>query len=252
MNKYWIIIATWLIFASCASKRDMYYLQNPKSLEDMPVNFKDVVIQPNDILKITVTSAVPQAAISYNRLNINSVQVANIDILKLDGYVVTNEYTIEFPVLGMISVKNKTLQQLSEEIKMMLQTGGHLTEPGVEIRLLNAKFTVLGEVRKPGTYNYTEANLTLLQALGYAGDLTINGKRENVLLIREIGENRKITHINLKETDWVNSDAYQIQPNDVIVVNPNERAVNNSGVVDLGALLAIVSLTLSVAVLLTR
>jgi len=172
--------------------------------------------------------------------------------MKLEGYVVSKEQSIQFPVLGSISVKNKTTNQLSNDIKQLLETGGHLTNPTVDIRLLNAKFTVLGEVNNPGTFNYTETNLTVLQALGFAGDLTINGEREDVMPFREVDGKRKITHINLKTTDWLNTEACQIKPNDVIIVNPNSRLATGSGVIDTGTFLAIASLTLSVVILLTR
>ncbi len=122
----------------------------------------------------------------------------------------------------------------------------------MDVRLLNSKFTVLGEVKNPGTFNYTEANLNLLQAIGYAGDLTINGQREDVLLMREVDNKRQINHINLKTADWMTTDLYQIRPNDVIVVNPNQRVVKGSGLVDTGTFLAITSITLSVVILLTR
>jgi polysaccharide export outer membrane protein len=175
-----------------------------------------------------------------------------LDILKLEGYVVFNEQTIRFPILGVISVAGKTMQQLAAELKKKLQDGGHLVNPTVDVRLLNSKFTVLGEVMRPGTFTYTDTNLSLLQALGMAGDLTLNAQRDDMLLIREVDGKRKISHINLMEADYLSSDSYQIRPNDVIVVNPNTRAVNLSGLIDIRTLLTISSLLLSVVVLLTR
>lgn len=88
--------------------------------------------------------------------------------------------------------------------------------------------------------------------MGFAGDLSINGKRDDVILIREVDGSRQITHINLQASDWLESDAYQIKPNDVIIVNPNTRLIKGSGLVDTGTFLALASLTLSVVILLTR
>jgi len=228
------------------------YLQNTNKLDTAKINFEDITIQPNDILKITVGSLIPEAAIPYNKISSGTLQANTIDIMKLEGYVVSNDRTIEFPVLGRISVANKTTSDLAMEIKNLLEKGGHLIDPSIDVRLLNAKFTVLGEVKNPGTFNYTDANLNLLQAIGYAGDLTINGEREDILLVREENNNRKVSHINLKDTDWMNTHLYQIKPNDVIIVNPNQRVVKGSGLVDTGTFLAIASLTLSVVILLTR
>lgn len=252
MRSNFIIILGVLFLQSCVSKKDVLYLQNTNKLDTAKINFEDITIQPNDILKITVGSLIPEAAIPYNKISSGTLQANTIDIMKLEGYVVSNDRTIEFPVLGRISVANKTTSDLAMEIKNLLEKGGHLIDPSIDVRLLNAKFTVLGEVKNPGTFNYTDANLNLLQAIGYAGDLTINGEREDILLVREENNNRKVSHINLKDTDWMNTHLYQIKPNDVIIVNPNQRVVKGSGLVDTGTFLAIASLTLSVVILLTR
>jgi polysaccharide export outer membrane protein len=238
--------------SACTSKKDVLYLQNSKTLDESAFGVMNITIQPNDILKITVGSLVPEAAVPYNKVSTGTLQANSVEIMKLEGYVVSGEQTIEFPVLGTLKVSGKTTNQLAEHIKKELEQGGHLSNPTVDVRLLNAKFTVLGEVRTPGTFNYTDTNLTLLQALGMAGDLTINGQREDVLLIREVDGSRKISHINLKSVDWLDSELYQIKPNDVLIVNPNERVIKGSGLVDTGTFLAIASLTLSVVILLTR
>lgn len=227
-------------------------MQDADTVDSSLVSLTENTIQANDILKIVVGSLVPEAAIPYNKVSSGTVQANNLDIIKLEGYAVSQNHTILFPVLGVISVKNKTTDQLATYIKEQLEDGGHVTNPTVDIRVLNTKFTVLGEVKNPGTFNHTETNLTILQALGYAGDLTINGKRDDVILIRELDGGRKIMHINLKTSAWLNSDAYQIKPNDVIIVNPNSRLIKGSGLVDTGTFLAIASLTLSVVILLTR
>jgi polysaccharide export outer membrane protein len=131
--------------------------------------------------------------------------------------------------------------------------GGHLAVPNVNLRLINDKVTVLGEVNQPGTYNFTEQNITLMQALGYAGDLTINGKRNDILLTREINGMRQITHIDLTSANFMNSPYYFVKPNDLIVVNPNNPRVKNAGYVsNIGTVLTIASLALSITILLTR
>ena len=227
-------------------------MQDANTVESLAISFSETTIQANDILKIVIGSLVPEAAIPYNKVPSGAVQATSLDLMKLEGYAVSQNQTILLPVLGIISVTNKTTEQLAIHIKKLLEDGGHLTNPTIDIRVLNAKFTVLGEVKKPGTFNHTETNLNILQALGYAGDLTINGKRDDVILIREIDGTRKVTHIDLKTSDWLNSDAYQIKPNDVIIVNPNKRLIKGSGVVDTGTFLTIASLALSVIILLTR
>jgi polysaccharide export outer membrane protein len=173
--------------------------------------------------------------------------------MQLEGYIVSKDYTINFPELGDISAKNLTPMQLQSKIKKLLQDGGQLKNPTVNVRLLNAKLTILGEVRNPGTFTFTEQNITLLQALGYAGDLTINGKREDILVMRETDSLRQITHINLTSAELLNSPFYNLKPNDVIYVSPNEPKVKSSGFVgNIGSLISVVSILLSTIILITR
>ncbi|WP_299519950.1 polysaccharide biosynthesis/export family protein [Winogradskyella sp.] len=241
------------LLCSCASKKEVLYMQDAITEANGTVNYESANIQPNDILKINVESSVPEAAIPYNRTALQRMQPQNIQLVQLDGYLVSLNNTINFPVLGEISTVNQTTEQLEQSIKDKLVSGGHLTDPTVNVRLVNAKVTILGEVNRPGTYNFTEQNITLLQALGYAGDLTINGKREDILMTREADGIRKVTHIDLTSVSFMNSEFYFIKPNDVIVVNPNEPRVKNAGFVgNIGTVLTIASLALSVTILLTR
>ena len=146
--------------------------------------------------------------------------------MKLDGYLVSQNSTINFPVLGELSVKEKTAQDLENDIKKLLVDGGYLINPNVTVRLLNAKVTILGEVRQPGTFSFTENNISLLQALGLAGDLTINGSREDVVVLRHVDGVQTTARINLTSASFL-SGAYQmVKPNDVIVVNPNSAKVS--------------------------
>jgi polysaccharide export outer membrane protein len=242
-----------VVLSACASKKDILYMQDAIQQDNSKVNYESANIQPNDILKITVESTMPEAAIPYNKSTATGVQSQNLQVLQLDGYLVSTENTIKFPVLGDISTANKTTKELETEIKNQLTSGGHLVNPTVNIRLINAKVTILGEVNKPGTYSFTEQNITILQALGYAGDLTINGKRDDILITREVDGVRKISHIDLTSASFMDSEFYFIKPNDNIIVNPNDTKVKTAGFVgNVGTILTIASLALSVTILLTR
>jgi polysaccharide export outer membrane protein len=220
---------------------------------DTYVEYINPTIQPNDILKISVETIVPEAALPYNKIISSSGQLNTFELLKLEGYLVSNTQTIMFPVLGSISVKNLSTLTLEEKLKELLETGGHLVNPSVSVRLLNAKVTILGEVNKPGTYSFTEQSITLLQALGYANDLTINGKRDGVMVIREKDGVRTVGRINLTSAGFIESPFYYIMPNDVVVVNQNSAKVKSAGFIgNSGTVLTIASLVLSSIVLLTR
>lgn len=248
-----ITILVLFLLCSCASKKEILYMQDATTEAIGKVKYQSSTIQPNDILKINVESLVPEAAMPYNKGTLQSIQPQNVQLLQIDGYLVSLDNTIKFPVLGEISTSEQTTAQLEQTIKDKLVDGGHLVNPTVNVRLINAKFTVLGEVNQPGTYTFVEQNITLLQALGYAGDLTINGKRNDILLTREVDGVRKVTHIDITSASFMNSEYYFVKPNDVIVVNPNEPRIKNAGFVgNVGTILTIASLALSVTILLTR
>ena len=240
------------IIQSCGTNKQILYFQDAKVNTTYTNEFINTKIQINDILDIKVTAKTIEAAAPFNN-EIYSSAAFNVDILKIKGYLVDANGTITFPVLGSISAVNKTTAELEQFIKNKLINDGQLLDAVVAIRLLNAKITVLGEVNRPGTFNLLEQNITLLQAFGLAGDLTINGQRNDVLLIRMEGNTKTITKIDMTKTDWFNSPNFFVKNNDVIVVNPNSAKVKSSSY--LGnpvTILTIASLVLSSIILITR
>ena len=241
-----------LLITSCVSKKDILYFQDSNEFPSVNITQLETKIQPNDILSITISSLVPETALPYNYQSPYATTSAiNIDVLKLQGYLVNTKGDIEMPVLGTISVKNKTILQLTNELKLTLEQGGHLVKPSVNIRILNSKVTILGEVNAPGTYPFSEQYISLPQALGFAGDLTMNGKRKDILLIREADGVRTITHIDLTSANWMNDPKFSIKQNDVIVVNPNTKKIQSGGynLSDLSTILGITSLLVSFIIL---
>lgn len=253
MNKPIIYLSlTLLLLTSCVSKKNILYFQDSEKFNSVDITQLEPKIQINDILSISISALVPESAIPYNFQNFSGT--TNLETMKLYGYLVNSKGEIEMPVLGTVIVKNKTIIQLKNELKNTLEQGGHLVKPSVNIRLLNSKVTILGEVSSPGTYAFTEQYITLPQALGYAGDLTINGKRNDILLIREIDGVREISHINLTTANWMNDPKYSIKQNDVIIVNPNSKKIQSGGynLGDLSAILGITSLLVSFIILLKK
>ena len=241
------------VLSSCVSKKEIFYLQDVDNYNDNPISYNNITIQPNDILNISIGALVQETAKPYNRNFEGNIQQNSLDMMKLQGYLVTKENTIAFPTLGVISVAGKTTSQLEIFIKDRLTNEGHLVQPSVTVRIINAKVTILGEVNNPGTYSFSEESITILQALGYAGDLTIRGKRDDVLVMREVDGVRKVTHINLTSSDWLESPFYYVKPNDVIVINQNAPKVTSAGYIgDIGTVLGLTSVILSVIILITR
>ena len=243
-----------LLLQSCASKKEILYMQDLDSYTPTELSYNNNEIQIDDVLKITVSTFMPEAAVPYNK-NFGELgqQNQNIDIMILEGYLVSQDKTINFPVLGTISVDGKTTNSLGKYLKELLESGGYLINPIVTVRLLNAKVTILGEVNSPGTFNFTENNMSFLQALGLAGDLTINGNREDVIIIRNVDGIQTASHINLTSADWLNGKNQNIKTNDVIVANPNEAMVKSAGYIgNASVVLAMASIILSSIVILTN
>jgi polysaccharide export outer membrane protein len=246
-----ILLGVLILMQSCVSKREILYLQDIDTNPAYEVVSNTTTLQPNDILKIDIGALIPEAALPYNKITPTGMQVANnLEVMKLEGYLVSANKTIQFPVLGELSVAGKSTADLELDIKNRLESGGYLLNPSITVRLLNAKVTILGEVKKPGTFTYTENNMSLLQALGLAGDLTINGDREDVILIREVDGQRSTTHLNLTQSAWLNGPYQNIQPNDVLVVNPNSAKVKSAAFFgSASSFVAIASLLISTVVL---
>ncbi|GAB1858543.1 polysaccharide biosynthesis/export family protein [Flavobacteriaceae bacterium MHTCC 0001] len=231
----------------------MIYFQDAYKYDNKAINYSTNKIQYNDILNIQITSKNPEAVIPYNFDNTNFGRSNLIETLKFQGYLVSAEGTIVFPTVGPIKVIGKTTSELEEHIETLLADGGHVKDALVNIKILNSKVTVLGEVMKPGTFTITEENITFLQAIGYAGDLTINADRTNLLLIRDVDGIRKIERIDLTDSKLLDSPAFFIKQNDVIVVSPNLSRIKSTGFVgNIGTLVTISSIVVSTAILLSR
>lgn len=144
------------------------------------------------------------------------------------GYQVDNNGNIDFPQLGVIKVKGLTRTELAYYIKQKLKSGGLLKDPIVTVQFLNFKVSVIGEVNRPGTFNINSDRISIFEALGKAGDMTIYGRRDNVKLIRESGGVRTVVALDLRENSVLSSPYYYLQQNDIIYVEPNRVRAGQS------------------------
>jgi polysaccharide export outer membrane protein len=235
-----------LLLSSCAAKKDILYLNGLKANDTANFQWSDVIIQPNDILSIKITAEDMELAMSYNLTSGSNQQNVQGAQLLLQGYLVSNEGKINIPVLGEVEVKDMTYTQVEQKVQHELTTKQLLKNPIVVCRIVNAKVTILGEVRSPGTYTFYENNLTILQALGLAGDLNITGVRKTIKVIRLENNKQLVGEIDLTQKNWMNSPFYFIKPNDVIVVDPNTAKVKSAGIIgNAGTLLGTISVILS-------
>ena len=226
-----------LILSSCSTNKDVLYFRDSSTKDQDKIVFIANKIQPNDILSILISSSSQELALSYNLIQ---------NATSTNGYLVNIDGFITMPILGKIKAQDLTLTELENFLVNKLKDEKHLSNPIVTARLINAKFTILGEVNRPGTYNFSEENISILQAIGYAGDLTINGKRTNILIIREENNTKTYTTIDLTSKKWFSAPIYYLKPNDVIYVNPNAARVKEAGYIgSLGTFMSIVSVGLS-------
>ena len=254
MKSFYFSIICLIFFSSCSTKSQLIYLKDIKKQEanswvDIPLVVDR--IESGDILKIDVKTTVPEASIPYNTLSAARTQTNNsIELMKLDGYLVDDKMMINFPVLGKVNTKDLNEKQLEEKLKNLLVQGNHLSNPTVLVRRINSKFTVLGEVKNPGTFSYYDKKINILQALGYAGDLTIDGKRKDITLVRDENGSRKAYNIELTKSDFLNSPLFNIKNNDVLIVNPSFNKVKSAGFIGSPASIAtIASLLLNITLL---
>lgn len=237
---------------SCASKKDILYYQDIKNNNKSSINYISNEVQINDILYIKVSALISDSTEPFNQNSITANSLTT-DVLKLQGYLVAQDGTIVFPILGNITVAGKSTLQVQELLLKMIRDNGYIKDPIVSVRIINSKVTILGEVTRPGTYSFDEQNISLNQAIGYAGDLTINAVRKNVLLIREINGTRTYVKLDLTSSDWFTSPYYYVKQNDVIIVNPNGAKIMTSGYLNnIGTTLGILSFGLTIYILLKK
>ena len=225
-----------LLMASCTSYKNVPYLQNPEVVNDYKeiLPMYDAKIMPKDLLTITVNTTDPEAAAPFNM----TVQTAqNLATSRstysqpmLQQYLVSNEGTIDFPVLGQLNVGGLTKNEAESIIREKLKA--YLKEtPIVTVRMSNYKIAVLGEVAKPGMFTVSNEKVNIFEALAMAGDLTIWGMRDNIKLIREDANGkREIISLNLNNAEIVTCPYYYLQQNDIIYVNPNKTKAKNSDI----------------------
>jgi len=204
-----------LLLVSCTSPKKISYFQSAQDTTFRPVlGTVEFPIQKNDILNITVSSLSRTASADFN---------SNDPAVK--GYLVNSDGNIQMPTLGSIAAAGLTKKQLKENITNAILSKKLLLDPIVEIRHLNFEVTVLGEVANPSVINVPSEQISLVKALGLAGDLTIYGKRDNILLIREEEGKRTTRHIDINSVDFLNSPYYYLKPNDVIYVEPGKAKI---------------------------
>ena len=236
LKKLLLSLAAVVFMASCGSQKDVPYFQNSQYVDLSKSQYLyDARIMPKDQLTITVSCIDDQAAAPFN-MTVPTPYTATTRSTysqpMLQTYLVDNDGNISFPIVGQVHVggltKSEAEQMIEERIKPFMSSS---EKPIVTVRMPGYQISVLGEVARPGTFNVSREKITILEALGQAGDLTIWGQRKNVQLIREDPTGQKTIHyFDLTDANIINSPYYYLQQNDVIYVTPNKVKAQNSSV----------------------
>lgn len=236
LQNIFIITIFITLLSGCSSYKKVPYIQDAELVNNIQevLPMYDAKIMPKDLLTITVNTTDPEVAAPFNLTVQSSVNVAHSRSLTqqpiLQQYLVSNDGTIDFPVLGTLQVGGLTKGEAESLIREKL--GEYLKEtPIVTVRMSNYKISVLGEVSRPGVFTISNEKVNIFEALAMAGDLTIWGMRNNVKLIREDADGqRNIIYLNLNRADIVTSPYYYLQQNDILYVTPNKTKAKNSDI----------------------
>lgn len=247
------------LITSCVSRKEIVYFQGLEEAEAkmQEQTNKSLQIKPNDLLTISVAAAQQEAALPFNLPVIGVPQGGSEIGLAVNGrqqlqtYLVGKDGTIDFPFLGEVKVQGYSQEELATNLKKQIER--YVQDPIVNVRIVNFQISVLGEVNRPGTFEVQDDYFTLPQALGMAGDMSIYGKRDNVLVMREEAGRTTHAYLDLGDAAVINSPYYYLQQNDVVYVEPNgpqRQSANYNR--NAGIYISIASVLVSVAVLLTR
>ncbi len=231
-----VVLTMVVLLGSCSSGKDVPYFQN---IDEISLagskGLYDAKIMPKDMLTITVSTTDPAAAAPFNLSVGNTVgasgQLSN-GAGNLQGYLVDNDGNINFPVIGHMHVQGMTKSQCQDMIREKLLPYMAATEnPIVTVRMSSYRVTVTGEVNRPGVIPVSTEKMSIVEALAQAGDLTVYGKRDNIMLIREdeTGQ-KKMVRLNMNDANLINSPYYYLQQNDIIYVQPNSVKAKNAGI----------------------
>ncbi|WP_369753145.1 polysaccharide biosynthesis/export family protein [Flavobacterium sp. WC2409] len=245
-----------ILLFSCTPKKDIVYYQNIENLKSQAeLTSYEVKIQPDDLLMIIVSAEDPEIAAPFNLKSVaiqySGKQDAVTGQQTQQLYLVDASGFIEFPVLGKLKVGGLS----RTDVLLMLQQkiGIYIKNPIINLRIMNFKFSVQGEVSSPGIYSVDSERITLIEAISKARDLTIYGKRNNILIIREVNGVKSYNRVDITQADFINSPFYYLAQNDVVYVEPNKNKINGAAIgPNTGVIISATSLLIALITLIIR
>ncbi|WP_443945499.1 polysaccharide biosynthesis/export family protein [Pedobacter sp. AW1-32] len=222
-----------ILLSSCVSNKKIAYFQDIQTVNQAQLEnatkFTEPTIQPDDILSINIFTLNPQTGVVVNQAANNPVLGGNTNnsvATQSSGFLVDKNGDVELSLIGKVKVSGLTTYEARELIRS--KVSDVYKEPNVQLRFANFKVSVLGEVNAPSAYTLPNEKVTILDALSLAGDLTIYGRRENVLIVRDNNGKKEFARLDLNSSKIFDSPYYYLRQNDVVYVEPNKRKVSAS------------------------
>lgn len=243
-----------LLVFSCKPREELVYYQNIEGLAaSEKANTYEIKIQPDDLLMIIVSAEDPESALPFNLTSAsvpssNGLNVYTRGQESIQTYLVDSSGSIDFPVLGKLQVGGLSRTELMQLLESKIAK--YIKNPIINIRLTNFKISVQGEVTNPGTFSVNSDRVTLIEAISMAKDLTIYGKRDNILIIREVNGVKSYNRVDITKADFINSPFYYLAQNDVVYVEPNKVRINGAAVgSNTGVIISVTSLIITLITL---
>jgi len=241
-------LAITVFLSSCVPKKEVVYFQNAKNSEVIvDTDTFRAKLKIGDIISIYVSV--------FSTGEVDPAKPYNIQMQagtqgQLIDYLIDVDGNIDYPVLGKIKLVGLTIEEAKSLFKEKFAKGELLKDPVIIMRVLNFRVTISGEVRSPGVYQVSGERVSIIEALGMAGDLTIKGRRDNVMVIRDFNGTKTITNIDLTTKEVFNSPVYYLTQNDIVYVEPNNSAISSaSGDTRIGTIISITSFILTTALI---
>ena len=252
-----------MLLTSCNTSKEILYFQDiVVNQREMIYAARDITVPPKDQISIMVSSKDPQLAALFNLTRVQ-YRAGSTDLRtgsnngEISGYTLDDKGDIDFPIIGTLHIAGMTKSQIAALVKKRLMEENLVNDPVVTVEFMNLYFSVLGEVKTPGKYAITKDQITLLEAISMAGDLSIYGKRDAIFVIREENGERVTHWVDIRSKDLFNSPVYYLKRNDVVYVQPNkvragQSTINENSVKSVSLWISIGSLLSSLGVLLFK
>ncbi len=233
IKRYSLILFSILLVSSCVSRQDIAYFQEIENLSSQD-NLESITFKPNDMLSIVVSAASLEAVAPFNLIGASRISqspsMGSSSSMSGGGtqvpYMVNTEGEIEFPVLGTINVLGMTTKELQDYLKDRISE--YVKDPIVNVRVMNFTVSIIGAVNSPGTYPVSGERISIVEALAIAGDLAIFGRRDNILIVRELDGKKTYKYLDIRDPEILNSDYYYLKQHDIVYVEHNRSSMQNA------------------------